>query len=129
MSRLTIYLARLTGVFAIIAVAVVFVRGSGAVMAAIADPQAMFLYGLISLGLGLAMVLGHNVWSGGALPVAVTVVGWLIFVKGLMLLLVTPPTLQAMLQKMDYAANGQLYLIPALLLGIYLTWAGFAKTA
>jgi hypothetical protein len=25
---------------------------------------------------GLAVVVAHNVWSGGALPVVVTLVGW-----------------------------------------------------
>jgi hypothetical protein len=25
---------------------------------------------------GLAMVLAHNVWSGGPLPVIVTLIGW-----------------------------------------------------
>ena len=29
------------------------------------------------------MIVGHNVWSGGPLPVTVTLLGWLIFLKGL----------------------------------------------
>ena len=36
------------------------------------DPPVLFLAGLIAVIAGLAMVLGHNVWSGGALPVIVT---------------------------------------------------------
>ena len=36
--------------------------------------------------LGLAMVLGHNVWSGGVLPVVVTLVGWISLIKGLLIL-------------------------------------------
>ena len=31
---------------------------------------------------------GHNVWSGGALPVVVTLVGWAALLKGVALLLV-----------------------------------------
>jgi len=38
----------------------------------------------------LAVVLAHDVWSGGALPVAVTLVGWMALLKGLALLVVPP---------------------------------------
>lgn len=127
MSRLTLYLARLIGLFSIIMVAVVLARGSAAVMNAVADPQAMFLYGVISLGLGVAMILGHNVWSGGVLPVVVTLTGWLIFTKGVMLLALTPEALQTMMQRMDYPANAQLYVFPALAIGVYMCWAGFTS--
>jgi hypothetical protein len=41
---------------------------------------------LITLGLGLAMVLGHNRWSGGALPILVTLIGWGLLLRGLLLL-------------------------------------------
>ena len=129
MSRLTLYLARLIGLFSIIMVAVVLARGSAAVMNAVADPQAMFLYGVISLGLGVAIILGHNVWSGGVLPVVVTLTGWLIFTKGVMLLALTPDTLQTMMQRMDYAATVQLYVLPAFAIGVYLNWAGFTSDA
>jgi hypothetical protein len=129
MSRLTLYLARLIGLFSIIMVAVVLARGSAAVMNAVADPQAMFLYGVISLGLGVAMIVGHNVWSGGVLPVVVTLTGWLIFAKGVILLALTPEALQAMMQRVDYPANAQLYMLPALAIGAYLSWAGFTSDA
>jgi hypothetical protein len=129
MLRLTLYLARLIGLFSTIMVGVVLARGSAAVMNAVADPQAMFLYGVISLGLGVAIILGHNVWSGGVLPVVVTLTGWLIFTKGVMLLALTPEALQTMMQRMDYAANAQLYVLPALAIGVYLSWAGFTSDA
>ena len=126
MSHLTIYLARMIGVFSIVIVAIILARGSVVVMNAVADPSAMFMYGVISLGLGIAMVVGHNVWSGGMLPVIVTATGWLILAKGVMLLLLSPESLQTLLQRMDYAANLQLYVLPALVIGVYLTWAGFS---
>jgi hypothetical protein len=64
---------------------------------AVADGPVMLVYAIISLAVGLAMILGHNVWSGGALPVVVTLVGWLILAKGLMLLFVTPEGFEAAL--------------------------------
>ena len=71
------------------------------------------------------MILGHNVWSGGALPVVVTLVGWLILAKSLMLLLVTPDALQQIFDHMQYGEHYYLYLAPSLVIGLYLTWAGF----
>jgi hypothetical protein len=77
---------------------------------------------IFNLAAGLAIILGHNVWSGGALPVVVTLVGWLIFAKGLLLMLVTPETLTPLLERAHYP----LYVVPALIIGLYLTYAGFA---
>jgi hypothetical protein len=42
--------------------------------------------GAITLAAGLAMVLAHNIWSGGALVVVVTVVGWITLIKSLLFL-------------------------------------------
>jgi hypothetical protein len=129
MSRLTVYLARLIGLFTVLLIAALLLRGSAMVESAVADKPVMFTYALISLGLGLAMVLGHNVWSGGALPVVVTLVGWLILAKGLLLLYITPESLTATYARMQYGEHINLYLAPSLLIGLYLTWAGFTAPA
>ena len=36
------------------------------------------------------MVVGHNIWSGGALPVVITLVGWLMAIRGAGLLALSP---------------------------------------
>src|SRR6266700_1557375 len=46
----------------------------------------LLILGMIALIGGLAMVLCHNVWSGGALPIIVTLFGWSILIRGLLLL-------------------------------------------
>jgi hypothetical protein len=124
MSRLTIFLARFIGLFAVLVVIGLFVRGTAVVENAVADPPMMFTYAIISVALGLAMVLGHNIWKGGALPVVVTLAGWLILAKGLMLLLLKPDALTGLMQGMHYGANAYVYLIPSFVIGLYLTWAG-----
>jgi hypothetical protein len=129
MSQLTIFLARLLGLFTILVVAAMLIRGSALVEAALANQPAMLIYGITSLGLGLAMVLGHNVWSGGALPVVVTLVGWLILAKGIVLLLLAPDAVARLSGQMHDGGRFSLYLIPSLVIGIYLTWAGFAARA
>jgi hypothetical protein len=129
MSQLTVFLARLLGLFTIVVVAVMLLRGGAMVNAALADQPVMLTYGMISLALGLAMVLGHNVWSGGALPVVVTLVGWLILAKGLVLLLVAPETITRIYAQAQHREHFNLYLLPSLVIGIYLTWAGFTARA
>ncbi len=125
MSRLTVFLARFIGLFTVVLMVALLVRGSATVAAAVADGPVMLVYAIISLAAGVAMILGHNVWSGGALPVVVTLVGWLILAKGLMLLLVTPDALQQIFNHMQYGEHYFLYLAPSLLIGLYLSWAGF----
>ena len=105
------------------------VRGSAIIEATVADGPVMLAYAIISLALGTAMILGHNVWSGGALPVIVTLVGWLIFAKGLLLLFLTSEGLPGLFEEMHYGANYYFYLAPAFVIGLYLTWSGFTTPA
>jgi hypothetical protein len=129
MSRLTVFLARAIGLFTVVLVAALLVHGSAIIEASIADGPVMLVYAIISLAMGIAMVLGHNVWSGGALPVVVTLVGWLILAKGLLLLFFAPDVVSQMFEQMRYAEHYYLFLAPALVIGLYLTWAGFAAAS
>jgi len=129
MPRLTVFLARFIGLFTVLLVAALLVRGSAVVETGVADGPVMFAFAIISLALGLAMVLGHNVWSGGVAPVVVTLVGWLILAKGLLLLLLKPEALTQLFERMQYGQHPFLYMAPALVIGLYLTWAGFTAPA
>jgi hypothetical protein len=44
--------------------------------AIIQDPPLLFIAGLMGVTAGLAIILVHNVSSGGALPIIVTLFGW-----------------------------------------------------
>jgi hypothetical protein len=125
MSRLTVFLARFLGTFTVLLVATFLVRGSAMVETAVADGPVVLVYAIISLAIGIAMILGHNVWSGGALPVVVTLVGWLILAKGLLLLFLTPESVPRLFERMQYGEHYYLYLMPSLAIGLYLAWAGF----
>jgi hypothetical protein len=114
MSRLTVFLARFIGLSTVLLVVALIGRGSAMIEAAVADGPVMLVYAIISLAAGLAMILGHNVWSGGALPVVVTLVGWLILAKGLMLLFVTPEAMKQVFDHMQYGEHHYLYLTPSL---------------
>jgi len=125
MPKLTVYLARFIGLFALLVGAGCLVRGAAVVASAIGNGPVMLVYALVSLAAGLAIILGHNVWSGGALPVVVTLVGWLIVAKGVVLFFATPEALTQFLERMQYGEHYSLYVAPSLVIGLYLTWAGF----
>ncbi|MGZ5872289.1 MAG: hypothetical protein ACXWKP_09270 [Bradyrhizobium sp.] len=129
MSRLTVFLARSVGLFTVLLVAGFLVRGGAAIENTAADGPVMLSYAIISLAMGVAMVVGHNVWSGGALPVVVTLVGWLILAKGLLLLILAPEALAGVMHQMRYAEHYRVLLAPALVIGLYLSWAGFTAPA
>jgi hypothetical protein len=128
MSRLTIYLGRLIGLFLlIVALSMLLDRDSIIEMAtAILDDRALLLIvGLIALGVGLAIVIGHNLWSGGLLPIVVTLFGWSQLLRGLALLLLPAETQVAFFQLMRLEDFFYVYAGIPLVIGAYLTYAGF----
>jgi len=89
------------------------------------NPPLLFVVSVIAVAAGLAMVLGHNVWSGGMLPVVVTITGWLMLTKGVLLLFLSPENASGFfLAGLHYEQFFSLYTGIALFLGIYLTYEG-----
>jgi hypothetical protein len=87
----------------------------------------LFVVGIFGVLGGLAMVLWHNVWSGGILALVVTLVGWGTLVKSAALLFVSPPAWFKLLKAIHYEQNYYLFVAINFVLGLYLTIAGFAK--
>ena len=84
----------------------------------------MLIAGVFTLFGGLAMVLLHNYWSGGALPVIITLIGWLTLIKAVVLVALPSNKLVALyggVSPTHILISGAL----TLLLGIYLAAAGF----
>jgi hypothetical protein len=99
-----------------------------AMTALLHNPSLVFVVSVMAVAAGLAMVLGHNIWSGGGLPVTVTVIGWLSLIKGVLLLFLSPEAASgAFLAGLHYEQLFVLYAAITLALGIYLTYAGFAQ--
>jgi len=126
----TIYLARLIGLYCLLAGLIMVVQREGmvaAVEALVLDRALLLILGVITVAVGLAMILAHNIWSGGALPVVVTLIGWLTLIKGLVLWLMSPPAAaQFYLQQLHYPQLYYLYATVTLVIGVYLTVAGFS---
>jgi len=133
MTRRTVFLAKLLGLFCILIGLEMIVQKDtwiGAVTQLMKDPPSLLLAGVIALGIGLAMVLGHNVWRGGTLAVVVTILGWLSLVKGLALLLtLSLAASQAYYAALHYEQFYYAYVGITLLIGAYLTYAGFTSRA
>lgn len=133
MSLRTAFLGRLIGLYLIlISIAMVLHKQATeeSMTSLIHNPPVLFVIGVIAVAGGLAMVLGHNVWAGGALPVIVTLTGWLLLIKGVLLLFLSPEAAYRLLiAGVHYEQFFYFYGAMVLLLGIYLTYAGFRSTA
>ncbi len=130
MSSRTVFLSRLLGLYCILAAISMMIRKESiieTVKALLHDSPLMFIVGILTLATGLAMVLAHNVWSGGT-AVVVTLVGWITLAKGLLFLFL-PPALEAdlFLSTLHYEKLFYVYMTISLVLGLYMTYAGFTS--
>jgi len=133
MSSRTIYLSRLIGLYCILIVVSLVFNKQGTVDAITGlfnNPPLMLLMSIVTVAGGLALVLAHNVWKGGAQPVVVTLVGWAALLKGLMFL-VLPVSADAeiILTWLRHPVLFYVSMMPSLLIGIYLTYEGFRPRA
>jgi len=93
MSPRTVFLSKLIGLYCILAALSMMTRRQATletVTTLLQNPSMMLILGVITLAAGLAMVLAHNIWSGGALVVVVTLVGWITLIKSLFFLFLPP---------------------------------------
>jgi hypothetical protein len=130
MSVRTVFLARLFGLYCIIMAAAMLPQPEAFVTtinALVADAPLVLIAGVFTLFGGLALVLLHNCWSGGALPIIISLLGWLTLIKAVLILVLPSPKLVAL-----YGGVSPTYILISglltLLLGIYLTVAGFRSS-
>jgi len=131
MSPRTVFLSRWIGLYCISVAISMAVRKQSfveTITALLHNAALMFLVGILTLVAGLAMVLAHNVWSGGISTVMVTMVGWIALMKGLLFLFL-PEEVEAdlFLRKLHYAQYFDVFMAISLVMGIYLTYDGFVS--
>jgi hypothetical protein len=131
MTMLTKFLAKLLGLWIVVAVCGM-VANRGATITTLnqffADPPLMWITGIFILLVGLAIVLGHNRWSGGALAVTVTLSGWIALIKGLLFLLLPPPAQAQLYAALHFEQYFYGYFVISLVLGGYLIYGGFTAS-
>ena len=129
MSPLTRYLSRLLGVFLLVMAVSEWTQPGLLTVVAPAmldQPALSWVSGMMTFVAGLAIVLGHNVWSDPAAAV-VSLLGWMMTIKGAALLLVPAAGWTALLAAMRYPSHSGVYTIIPALAGAYLTYAGFVR--
>ena len=131
MSPRTIYLGKLTGLYCLfVALAMISHKQTSVdtMTALVHDAPVLFFVSVMAMVAGLAIVLAHNVWSGGALPVVVTLVGWISLIKGLIFLFLPPETSLAYFEAFRYGQLFYVYMSITLVIGIYLTFSSFRSS-
>jgi hypothetical protein len=131
MSPRTRFLGKLIGLYLILISLAMAIHKQATVEtmnALVRNTPELFVAGLIGVGAGLAIVLGHNVWSGGVLSVIVTLTGWVMLIKGMLLVFLSPrDTYRLLVAGLHYEQFFYLYTAIPFVLGLYLTYAGFAR--
>jgi uncharacterized membrane protein len=83
------------------------------------------MLGIMVLVMGVLVVLSHSVWEGPAWVLLVTLTGWLMLIKGALIMLLPTKNLTQMIRYFNtdtwYMASG----IISVILGAYLTYMGF----
>lgn len=131
MSPLTLYLSQLIGLALMLVGLSLFLRRdfyTETASAFIDDRPLLLILGMMRLIIGLAIVLAHNVWSGSAAAVIITLIGWIELIRGVLLLFLPTDRLEATLEAVQFEKFYYFYAIVPVLLGAYLTYAGFSAT-
>ena len=130
MSPTTVFLGRLLGLY-LIAIAVAMLTSRRRALATL-DEMArsgpwMLFSGMVATAAGLAIVLGHNVWTDGALAVVVTLFGWAALLKGVSLLLVPPEQMAAVYKGLGFERLFYVWMGVVLAIGLLITLDAFAS--
>ena len=128
MSTTTIFLGRLLGLY-LVAISVGMLANRRRALDTL-DGMAhsgpwMLFSGMVGTGVGLAVVLGHQVWSGGALPIVVTLVGWAALLKGVVLLLVPAERVAHGYKGIGFERFFQFWMVVVLAIGLWTAAVAF----
>ena len=129
MHGLTVFLAKLIGLYCVLMAGGMLANRKdslAAVEAMIESPELLLIAGVVALPAGLALVVGHNVWSGGVLPVAVTIIGWVVLIKAVALIAVPQQRMIFLYRSLHYERWFAAYMLATVTLGLALAGAGFA---
>lgn len=124
----TVFLSRLIGLATLILGAAMLIYEPpliSAVELASQDRSALFMLGGGGVIAGLAIVLTHNVWRRGLCPLVVTLVGWFMLIRGVLMIFLPTGLLLQLDALSHFHEHPALYAVVPLVLGVYLTWQGF----
>jgi len=85
----------------------------------------LFMVGIVLFLGGASIVLVHNVWNAGFLSVVITLIGWILIIRGLASMYMPGHTITRMVRWFKVEEFSWAYGILVLGIGAYLTYAGF----
>lgn len=93
--------------------------------ASVESEDGLFLWGVVSLVIGVSMVLAYNVWEW-QWQIIITLFGWASLLKGLTLLFL-PDMVKSWTKKMETWPYLSYCLMASLLIGLTITYLGFTS--
>ena len=125
----SIFLAKLMGpIFVIIGVGLFLNRERylAVVDEVIMSKTLLYVFGVMALTGGLAILLTHNVWVWDW-PVVITIIAWLMVVRG-SLRIIMPQQIEALAKRMTDQLPTLLLLSDMIVisLGLFLSWKGYS---
>lgn len=130
MERRTIFLSKLIGLYCL-TLGVAYALQKDAVLtvagALLHDAPLSLVLGIFLFLLGLAVIVGHNVWRGGLAPVLVTLLGWIAALKGAAFFVLSPAVSDNVMAATDFAQLYYVYMGITIAIGLYLTYRGFTS--
>lgn len=126
MTPATLYLGKLFGLY-LIAISLGMLANKRRTLATLNEMARsgpwMLFSGMVATAAGLALVFAHNVWSGGALTIAVTLAGWAALIKGLALLAVPPNVMAGGYKSIGFESYFFIWMGVMLAGGLWMSWA------
>jgi asparagine N-glycosylation enzyme membrane subunit Stt3 len=129
MPAVTIYFSRLIGIVMLV-IGLAMLADKQMVVVALdqlsVDRTPLLLLGFFRVACGAAIVLVHNIWTRGFCPLVVTLTGWAILVRGVMVLFVPPDVMAGIIEGPHVLDFYYVYAAIPLVLGTYLSLRGFS---
>ena len=125
---LTLFLAQLIGLLLLATGALMLFQGKVFIKAVndmTENRTTLFMVGVVLFTSGVSIVLAHNVWNAGLLSLVVTFIGWVLIARGLLCMFVPSHGITRLFRAVKLEEFLWLYAIVVLVIGAYLTYAGF----
>ena len=126
--EISIFLAKIIGLYLIIdgLIAVTRQKDLIPIIEQFKNSKAgMLLLGVFLFVVGLLITTTHNIWSGAAFQVVLTLLGWIILLKGLFLSLMPVSCMSKLITKFNKPVVYKVVGPTVVLIGVWLAISGF----
>ncbi len=126
----TMFIAKTLGIYMVVLSAAILIHAENfiSIVTGIFHNAALqFVLGMNILIMGILIITSHNIWDSSWV-VLITILGWLIFFKGIFYVMF-PKTLSVMMARVMLRSKNWLYVsgVINLIIGVYLCYMGFVS--